>query len=271
MRYREFLEKSLGNELPLPKGYHVVGHVALLTLSIKDCDLVREIGRLTLDYDSRLKSVITRSGPTTGITRKPEYVLIAGESDTLTTHVENGVMFRIDPLRLTFSGGNRRERIRLPERVKNHENVVDMFSCVGQFGLHIAVRTKANVVAIEINPEAFGFLEENIILNNVQDRMKAVFGDCRDVHPLNSADRVIMGFLHDTIKFLPAALETISPRGGWIHLHTSIPRSEVQDLCNTISTICLEYGYQSQIVPRVIKNYSPGIMHYVFDIRLTKD
>jgi len=245
-----------------------VGHVALLTLSFDDSEYVSRIGKLTLDYDSKVRSVAVRTGPTIGVARLPSFTLIAGEPDTLTTHIENGVRFRIDPLKLTFSRGNRGERISLPKRVSDNEHVVDMFACVGQFGLHIAARTKARVTAIEINPDAFKFLQENIELNQVQDRMTALLGDCREVHPEGAADRIIMGYLHDTIDYLPAALETLSPKGGWIHMHMAIPESEVPNHCNTITTLGESYGYHAIPVPRELKHYSPGIIHYVFDIQL---
>jgi tRNA wybutosine-synthesizing protein 2 len=145
-----------------------------------------------------------------------------------------------------------------------------MFACVGQFGLHIAKTSGARVTAIEINPEAYHLLEENIRLNDVQDRMDALLGDCRVVHPVDCADRVVMGYLHDTIDFLPAALATLSSNGGWIHLHATIPESDRVYYCNTISTISKSSGYSSEVNVRKIKHYSPGIVHYVFDIDLAK-
>jgi tRNA wybutosine-synthesizing protein 2 len=275
MQYREFLRKRLDSIIPdrivLPRGFHLVGHVALLTLNSETAVFSRQISETTLEYDPKIRSVAVRVGPTEGITRQPSYRLAAGDTDTLTTHVENDVRFRIDPLRLTFSGGNRQERISFPQRVQPHEYVVDMFACVGQFGLHIAKTSGARVTAIEINPEAFQLLERNIRLNNVQDRMDALLGDCRVVHPVGCANRVVMGYLHDTIDFLPAALDTLSPDGGWIHLHITIPEDEVKTSCNTINTISLDAGYSSIVHVRKIKHYSPGIVHHVYDIELGKE
>lgn len=272
MQYRDYLAKELAEypmrNLPLPNGYHLVGHVALLTLNFDDHDFTKEVAECTLRYDKRVRSVAIRKGPTLGDMRKPDYKLVVGDSDTLTTHVENGVIFRVDPLRLTFSGGNRRERISLPKRVQQSEFVVDMFACVGQFGLHIAKTSGAKVMAIEINPDAHQLLEENIRLNHVEDRMQAILGDCRTNLPHAIANRIIMGYLPGTIEFLPAALSAISRNGGIIHMHDSIPESEIQQYCNTINTLSTEWGFESSIHPRKIKHYSPGIVHYVFDISL---
>ncbi|MDF1537341.1 MAG: 50S ribosomal protein L11 methyltransferase [Candidatus Thorarchaeota archaeon] len=270
MRYKEYLRNELDknnpDNLPLPKGYHLIGHVALLVLNFEDRDFATKVGKCTLGYDSRIRSVAIRTGPTSSDIRKPVYELIAGQSDTLTTHIENNVKFRIDPLRVTFSGGNRRERISLPQFVQSHEYVVDMFACVGQFGLHIAKTAGAKVLAIEMNPEAYSLLEENIRINHVENKMQAVFGDCRKVHPNGVADRIIMGYLPGTIDFLPSALDTLSQEGGTIHIHDSLPENEIGDYCNTINTLASEWGFASVVLPRKIKHYSPGISHYVFDV-----
>lgn len=274
MQFKDFLKYHLQDKIPpnilLPQGFHLVGHVVLLHLDSETMKYAKTIGEVLLEFDHRIKSVAVRTGPTGGITRTPNYTLVAGSSETITTHTEHGVKFRLDPLRITFSGGNRAERIQLPEIVEKDEIVVDMFACVGQFGLHIAKRKKTRVIAIEINREAHSFLIENITLNHVEDNMTAILGDCRKVHPINLADRVIMGYLHNTIDFLPSALETLSTRGGWIHMHSSLPEKEIKIISNTINTLCREYRYESSIVSRKIKQYSPGIIHNVFDIELEK-
>jgi tRNA wybutosine-synthesizing protein 2 len=270
MQYREYLKMSLEGmipgDLPLPRGYHLVGHVSLLTLNFQNDEYSRLIGEATLRYDSRVKSVAVRKGPTSGIMRRPEYILVAGSLNTDAMHNENGVLFRVDPLKLTFSGGNKSERIHLAEKVDSQEYVVDMFACVGQFTLHVARNSGARVVAIEINPEAFWYLQKNIHINGLDNRVEARLGDCRIVHPLGVADRVIMGYLHNTIDFLPDGIETLSPQGGIIHLHSAISKEDIESYCNTINTISGQYGFHSDIVTRRVKQYAPGIVHYVFDI-----
>jgi len=275
MRYRNFLKSRLSEDipdnLPLPSGFHLVGHVALVHLDIRLMKYARKIGDTTLEYDSRVKSVVAKTGPTKGRTRQPSYSLVAGDSNTITTHVESGVKFKLDPVRLTFSGGNRGERIRVSQLARPRENVVDMFSCVGQFALHIAKAANVEVTAIEINPEAFEFLIENIKLNKLDDRVTAVLGDCREVHPRGVANRVIMGYLHDTISYLPAAIETLVDEGGVIHMHMSIPEPETKRIIEEINEIGRSHRFQSTTEVFHVKNYSPGIEHFVFDILVKRN
>ena len=273
MRYRNFLRSELdgivSNDFVLPSGFHLVGHVALVHLDFDTMKYASLIGEKTLEYDQRIMSVAVRTGPTEGTTRLPSYELVAGIGNTVTTHIEGGVKFRLNPLRLTFSGGNRKERMRLSKLVRDGENVVDMFSCVGQFALHMAKSADTEITAIEINQDAFQFLVENIRLNGLEDRVTALLGDCRKVHPKRAANRVVMGYLHDTIDYLPFALETLVEDGGVIHMHMNIPESESAEVMMDIEQICRNHGYSSTTSMRHVKNYSPGIGHYVFDINTT--
>ena len=272
MRYRDFLRNKLGDvvtDIPLPSGFHLVGHVALVHLNLNAMKYASLIGEKTLEYDQRILSVAVKAGPTVGTTRLPSYELVAGDGNTITTHIENGVKFRLDPLRLTFSGGNRRERTRLSKLVDDDEVVVDMFSCVGQFALHIAKRAKVEVTAIEINPEAYQFLLENIKLNELENRVNALLGDCRKVHPRRTANRIVMGYLHNTIEYLPFALETLVESGGFIHMHMNVPESELTDIIVKIEQVCRSYEFSSTTNVYHVKNYSPGMGHYVFDISVT--
>ncbi len=270
MQYLEFLKTRLKGVIPeetrLPSGFHLIGHVAILSLD-QDCvSFADKIGQVTLEYDDRIKSVAVKTGPTRGQVRRPDYTLIAGESDTLTTHVEGGVIFRIDPLRFTFSGGNRAERIRMGRIMESNEKVLDMFACVGQFSLHAAKRGGAEVIAIEINPAAFELLVENISLNNLNDRVNPILGDCRDVHPTDSVNRVIMGYLHDTYDYLDHALESLVSEGGTIHMHIALPENELVRITEDVEEICSSHGFGSQVSIRKVKMYAPNIYHYVLDI-----
>lgn len=272
MKFRNFLADKLGDRIPervlLPSGFHLVGHVALLNLNSLLMEYSVMIGEAVLEYDHRVKTVAAKVGPTTGVERTPSYEVVAGNRITITTHIENGIQFRLDPIRITFSGGNRRERIELPKRVQPGEKVVDMFSCVGQFALHIAKKQNTTVTAIEINPEAYRYLVENINLNGFEDRVIPILGDCREVHPVRYANRVVMGYLHETTNFLPYALDTLSEEGGTIHMHMTLSPKSLNYIIDDIKEISKERYFIPEIEVRKIKNYSPDINHCVFDIYL---
>ena len=276
MKFQAYLKAHLYDKIPnhicLPNGYHLVGHVALLDVSEQLLPYADILGKIILEYETRIKSVAIKIGPTTGIIRTPNYKLIAGELITNTTHIENGVKFRVDPLRLTFSRGNTKERIEMPLKVRQDEIVIDMFSCVGQFALHIAKKSLASkVIAIEINPVAYKFLLENIILNNLKEKVNPILGDCREIRPNLKANRIIMGYLHDTIDYLPYALDMLTVNGGMVHMHMIVTKEEKSTILDKIENICKNFKFLPKIITRKIKKYAPNIDHLVFDIKLYKE
>ena len=275
MRYRDYLRSRLrgivASEVTLPTGFHLVGHVALVHLDFEAMKYASVIGEKTLEYDHRILSVAVRTGPTKGVTRLPAYELVAGNGNTITKHIENGVKYQLDPLRLTFSGGNRKERMRLSRIVNDGERIIDMFSCVGQFALQIAISANVEVTAIEINQDAYRFLLENIKLNNLEEKVTALLGDCREIRPKGTANRIVMGYLHDTIEYLPFALDALVEDGGVVHMHMNVPDSGLEDVRMSIRKVCKNHRYSSTISVHHVKNYSPGIEHYVFDIMTTPE
>jgi tRNA wybutosine-synthesizing protein 2 len=222
-----------------------------------------------MEYDRRVKSVAIRRGPTEGVTRKPAYEVVAGDLNTVTTFTEAGIKFVLDPLAVTFSRGNREERMRISSIVRSGETVVDMFACVGQFALPAAIGKSSRVFAIEIDQVAYTFLLRNIELNKLENKVVAILGDCRDVQPVDVADMVVMGYLHNTFAYLPAALDTLSKKGGMIHMHIACPVRSVPSLREMISSEAAEKGFDTQTVARRIKTYAPGIEHLAFDIKAT--
>jgi tRNA wybutosine-synthesizing protein 2 len=276
MRYKTYLESHLSDIVPkyvqLPAGYHIVGHVVLLNIDEQLRPYAELVAKLTLEFEPRIKSVAIKLGPTTGISRTPNYRLIAGDSITTTTHIENGVIFRLDPLRLTFSGGNTEERIKMPLKIKSEEIVIDMFSCVGQFALHIAKHSLASkVIAIEINPVAYEFLLENITLNSLEEKVAPILGDCRLVHLNYEADRVVMGYLHGTIEYLPYALEMLTSQGGMVHMHMIAAKEHLNAIIHEIESKCGVFEFVPEITIRKVKKYAPNIDHFVFDIQLYQE
>ena len=99
--------------------------------------------------------------------------------------------------------------------------------------------------------------------------MQALLGDCRKMHPVNEADRVILGYLHNTIEYLPYALKSLNEDGGYVYLHAALPKRDIPNVGNTINTLAKEQGFDTEFSVRKVKHYSPGIEHYVFDIHVT--
>jgi len=110
-----------------------------------------------------------------------------------------------------FSKGNINERMYLPRLIRNNEIVIDMFAGIGYFSLGIAKFSNAKkIYAIELNPESYEFLVKNIKINNLENKLEPLLGDCKIIVPQLSqkniiADRIIMGVFPAPYNYLDAA------------------------------------------------------------------
>jgi tRNA wybutosine-synthesizing protein 2 len=198
--------------------------------------------------------------------------VIAGAGGTQTLHRENGVLFSLDASQVMFSAGNLKERMRM-SLLGAGEYVVDMFAGIGYFSIPMAVHSRPDrVLAIELNPVAFDYLRQNIKLNRVQEIVEPVQGDCAKVTPKGEADRVVMGMVQVTDRYLQRGIVALRP-GGILHYHQTVPSEKfpaaaVKDVVEAASVL----GRRAQILRCTrVKKYSPGMVHAVVDARIESD
>ena len=156
-----------------------------------------------------------------GTKREPVYKILFG-SDTETVNKENGCLFKLDLAKVMWSKGNNNERLRIAKLVEDDEVVLDMFAGIGYFSIPIGVHSNAkHIYSIEINPNSYFYLNENIKLNKLTN-VTPILGDCKDVAPKYNADRIVMGYVKTTHHYLKAAIDSLN-EGGILHYHETVP------------------------------------------------
>ena len=280
-------EIDIPNELKkkLPQKWKRLGNAVVLKLPPELLDYREEIGRVY----SRNLAVDTIFRSTSSIKdefRRPSVERIYGTSNEVTS-IENGIKYCFDITRIMFSKGNTPERARVCTMNMCGEKVLDMFAGIGYFSLPAAVHGKAReVVAIEKNPIAFGYLKKNIALNHCEGVVHPLLGDNRELKIDTDFDRVFMGYLLKTEDFLSQAASALSEKGGIIHFHTNIERvqyrnlrekeeSGLGDLPGKLSSVlgsCLNTYHLclTSIQLFRVKSYAPSVYHVVFDINCEK-
>ncbi len=191
--------------------------------------------------------------------------------ETVTIHREHGILYKLDTSKIMFSKGNVLERKRTAMLTCGNEKILDMFAGIGYFSLGIAKSNpNADIVACEKNPAAFQYLEENITLNKTEN-IKPLLKDCRFLHFPQCFDRIIMGYLPGTEKFLPSALKMIKP-GGVIHYHNIYAEHELWTKAHAeIESACTAASLTPRILEqRKVKSYAPCVSHVVIDFEVNR-
>lgn len=217
------------------------------------------------------RTVLVRDGTIHGTTRTPTVRHVWGDEDTQTTVTQHGVAYRFDARRVMFSAGNLEERARMGRLGADGETVVDLFAGLGYLSLPIAVHgSPRRVVGCEINPVAFEYLTQNVDLNEVRDVYEPVEGDCCEVAPDGVADRVVMGYLHDTHEYLATAFGTFRPQGGVLHFHYKDGLEYwPEDVFARVEAAARDAGRSVRLVSwRRVKPYAPRVIHGVLDVEV---
>ena len=273
--FNDFLRQRLHNEVPddlIPRRLRLLGHVAILWLRTEAIPYKDLIGEAVLEFDSKIRSVLRRTGAISGSFRQPSVEIIAGSSETETVYRENGVTFHLDPMKVMFSIGNKEERLRM-SKLGSGEIVIDMFAGIGQFSLPMAVHARPKVIhAIEWNPEAFAYLQKNIQTNRVADIVIPHFGDTREITPQVAraqADRIIMGLIEGTSNYFDQAVGSLQ-LGGHLHVHELGTATTMKtQVFSDLETAANRVGQQVLLLAtRQIKTYNPRLNHFVLDIKL---
>ena len=192
-------------------------------------------------------------------------------SSYYTTHVENGVKYRLDLMRHMFSSGNgtERKRMRSPPGLNSDEVVVDLFAGIGYFSLPLLLSGATRLYACDWNDSALACLKESLSLNKIPDERVVISpGDSATAHERigeNLADRISLGLIPQSDIAWPAAARILKNSGGWLHVHGVAADVEIwkAEVVTAFKQLGLEI---SQAHVNKVKNYRPKVKHYVLDL-----
>jgi tRNA (guanine37-N1)-methyltransferase len=207
-----------------------------------------------------LHSVLCAASEISGEYRTREFEFLAGIPTTRTDVIEYGHRFTVDLATAYFSARLSSERQRILERMGDHETVLDMFAGVGPFAITLAARA-ALVVASDINPQAILLMLANL----TQNRTNNVLPVLVDAHHLQAIipwqfDRIVMNLPLSGSSFLSDGFRLCKP-GGIIHFYSLVSKKGQHNNC-------IEELGGEIIAERVVRSYSPGHWHAVYDMRV---
>ena len=113
-------------------------------------------------------------------------------------------------------------------------------------------------------------MKKNITLNKVNHLVETISGDNRKKAPVSVADRVLMGYFGETLRFIDTAITCLKDKKGIIHYHDKFAEEMVPD--QVIKNINKEVSKYDRKIKQsnyiIVKSFAPGINHYVFDLEI---
>ncbi|MEM3399657.1 MAG: class I SAM-dependent methyltransferase family protein [Candidatus Micrarchaeia archaeon] len=254
------------------KSFDIIGDIAVIEIDDALGEKKRIVADALMRMHRNIRVVARKTGPMGGIFRTRPLEIIAGENRTETLHRENGCVFKLDVASAYFSPRLSHERERIASLVGENEKVFALFAGVGPYPILIAKRQpKTKIYAIELNPHAFRYLEQNIRLNGVGANVIPLLGDVGEVLPKikEKPDRVLMPLPKGAENFLGAVLRC-AKEGTVIHFYTFSGSEELfEKPLSLVKSTATKMGWNVEILyKKIVRPYAPHVFQVVLDFRV---
>jgi tRNA (guanine37-N1)-methyltransferase len=201
------------------RAFDIVGEIIILYLSDSQVPNEIEIGNYLMRQYPNVKAVYRKIGIRKEDTRIQKLKLIAGKGSE-TTHMENGLKFKLDVTKVFFSPRQITERMDLINYVKKNVSVCVFFSGISPIPIYLASFSEAKrIVAIELNEVAHKYASENARLNKIKN-IDLICGDIREIIPKLQEkglfDLVIMPLPKQSENYLMLANKILRTNGKLI-------------------------------------------------------
>ena len=293
MKLKEALKGRLPEHLltNLVQSYDLIGDIIVIRIppDIASKQSIIDEALHTLYPRVQTIAAIPLYSRTDELHRTRDLKVIWGDESLETTYKEHGCTFKADLKYVFISPRLSYERMRIATKVKPGETVVNMFAGVGCFSILIAtLQPQTKIYSIDVNPHAYNYMNENVLLNKVEGQVIPIFGDAREeIAKLTGiADRVLMPLPAQAHTFLPSAVRALhltedeagEDKECMIHYYAvstgrkdetlfTIPFEKAQDI------IASAYGSSVRIAleeKRIVRSVAPRTYHVALDLRVSK-
>ena len=229
----------------LPTSFDVVGDILIFADFPKELEKKEKIiGKEILENFKNIKVITKKTGNYGGKFRTPKLKILAGERRKETIHRENNIRIKLNIEKVYFSSRLGHERERINKQIKKNESVLVMFSGCAVYPINISKNTQAKeIYAVEINPIAHKYAEENLLLNKTKN-ITLFNADVKEFLPSKKFDRILMPLPKSAENFLDLALKKIKPK-GIIHFYDfehesefNLGKEKIRNACKKLKKKC---------------------------------
>jgi len=259
------------------ESYDIIGDVAVVRVPESLKQRSKIIAEAVMQTHKRVKSVWRQAGPVSGDFRLRDLEFLLGEEKTETLHKEHGCIFKVDLKKCYFSPRLSHERMRIARQVQPGEIILNMFAGVGCYSIIIARHSKPKkIFSIDINPVAIQYMEENIKLNKVEEKVIPIQEDAKKVieeRLQNVADRVLMPLPERAYQYLNCALLALKATGGCIHYydfeHAKKGEKPIEKIKLKVSEKLEILGVNFEVTfGRIVRTIGPNWYQVVLDMQV---
>jgi tRNA (guanine37-N1)-methyltransferase len=273
IKFKELLRGAIPDEVLklIPNSFYIIGDIAVINLPKELGNYAAEVGRAIQLTNKNVRAVYM-GGSTVSDYRIKELTHIYGEERTETIHKEYGIRIYVDISKAYFNPSLSEERRRVANSVVDNERVLDLFTGVGPFTLHIICSKKSYVVANDINPYALTYLRKSLELNKklVRGYVDIINSDASELLKSlrgETFDKAILNLPHKAVHYLPNVLKILRVNGtAYTYIISDTPLNAAKEVDNVLSN-SYRANYMIKNIVRVL-DYAPH--KYIYRVEVCK-
>jgi len=274
--HKQVLDAVLPKDSDSVSSFSTIGHILHLNLRPHTFPYKRLIGQVLLDKIKSCELVVNKVNSIANEFRNFEMEVLAQRSPSVTTTVkikESFCEFEFDFARVYWNPrlGTEHDRIQLKLN-KGVDVLYDVFAGVGPFAIPAAKRRKCHVLANDLNPECYKWLQHNSRLNGVDDRLSVYNLDGRQfiqtvirdhlIHAINTFDGIERTRQYHIVTNLPSlAIQFLDAFKGLLH---SIDSSRDYQIDPIIHCYCFVKDEPNN-GPKIVKRMAEEVLDHELD------
>ncbi|KAH8741231.1 Trm5 RNA methyltransferase [Cryptosporidium ryanae] len=167
LSYIECVKQCIPDDVEIISSFETIGHIAHLNLNKEVFPYRYIIGKILLDKNPGIKTVVTKTGNIETVFRTYPLEIIAGENNLSAKVKEQGIVYNVEIDKVYWNSRLSNERQRITQLVPKNSVVFDLTCGVGAFALPLAKLNECLVYSNDLNPNSIKLLEQNILSNKL--------------------------------------------------------------------------------------------------------
>ncbi|OII73430.1 TRM5 RNA methyltransferase [Cryptosporidium ubiquitum] len=168
LSYLECARQCIPVDIEIVSSFETVGHIAHLNLNDDNFEYRYILGKILLDKNPGIKTVVTKTGNIESTFRTYPLEVIAGENNLKARLKEQGIIYNINIEEVYWNSRLSNERQRIVELVPKKSMVFDLTCGAGAFTLPLMKNKDCVLYSNDLNPNAIKLLKDNILTNKLK-------------------------------------------------------------------------------------------------------
>lgn len=175
----ELIKAILPDDIEPLTSYSRIGHIIHFNFRDGHQPYKSAIAQIYFDKSPGCRTIINKAENIDNTFRNFQIELLRGEPDYQVEVKENGTAFEFDFSQVFWNPRLSAEHERLVKMLNSNDVLYDVFAGVGPFSIPCG-KKRVNVLANDLNPHSYKWLEHNVKKNKVQNYVKTFNKDGRD-------------------------------------------------------------------------------------------